>query len=100
MIVKKKKGEDGKFEVVKDVITFETANKDLLERVVSESSNILPSERQTHRNGEAETSIPKAAPTSFMLEVKPHTTSSHFKVQRTSGLGVYRQNHLWHRRSN
>jgi hypothetical protein len=45
MIIKRKKGEDGKFEVVKDVVTFETTNKDLLERVASESSKILPSER-------------------------------------------------------
>ena len=50
MVIKKKNAEDGKFEVVKDIVTFETPNKDLLEKVASESSKVLTTERHTQRN--------------------------------------------------
>lgn len=69
MIIKKKVGENGKYQVVKDVVVFETPNKDLLEKVASESSKVLHSERNTQRNAPENFETNNLQKVTFELEV-------------------------------
>jgi hypothetical protein len=69
MIIKKKV-DDGKYEVVKDIVTFETPNKNLLEKVASESSKVYTSGMHSHRNGPENSETHQLAKISFELEVK------------------------------
>ena len=72
MIVKKKISEDGRYEIVKDIVTFETPNKDLLERVASESSNLLTTEKHTQRNAPENFETKDLAQIKFELEVRDY----------------------------
>jgi hypothetical protein len=72
MIVKKKISEDGRYEVVKDIVTFETPNKDLLEKVASESSKVLTTERHTQRNAPENFETKDLAQIKFELEVRDY----------------------------
>jgi hypothetical protein len=55
--------------VVKDVVVFETPNKDLLEKVASESSKNLLSERNTQRNVPENFDTKNLQKVTFELEV-------------------------------
>ena len=69
MIIKKKV-DDGKYEVVKDIVTFETPNKNLLEKVASESSKVHTSGMNSHRNGPGNFETHELEKITFELEVK------------------------------
>ena len=70
MIIKKKLGDSGKYEIVKDVVTFETPNKHLLERVASESSQIESTQKLKQKNAPKNFATRDLTEVKFELEVR------------------------------